>query len=205
MTTAEFRDALIAEVGVEIVSGLDNILEQFNWDLKEMIETRNEDLISYMKKKYTLNTRRLYCTRISRVVGSVTNRKNFANEDEYAEYHSMWSQIRKEINSDEPEIEGGAEDAGAAGVGVKVKKSKKSATVAVAAAKTGKKNKKIVNVACVVPKGTGETAVVKAAADALLIVCKKVIGELLNSEDRKDQIIMYLIGQLEARATTVAA
>lgn len=95
-----------------VESGIDKILKQFNWDIKSILGNDNEAFISFIRGAYKDNTRRMYCSKLSKVFDSGYARSIFTDE-EYVVAMDKWGKTRKAIQCQT--VGGGGGGGGGAG------------------------------------------------------------------------------------------
>lgn len=93
------------ELGTEDVERVTRTLEHFNWDLVAMLTTRSKEFIAHMRKAYSMNTRRIYCTKLSRVFSSQVMRDLFPSDNEFEDVQIKWKCVRRAINAEMDERE----------------------------------------------------------------------------------------------------
>jgi len=79
-----------------VETGIDKILSHFNWNIKGILGDASDDFVTYMRVNYKDNTRRMFCSKLSKVFESDYTRDQFT-ESGYAEAMNKWNLVRKAI------------------------------------------------------------------------------------------------------------
>lgn len=91
---------LTEELGEDDVHRVSRIIEMFSWDVPSLLDSNNKQFIDVMRNEYSMNTRRMYCTKFTRIFQSNTMKGLYTNNEKYEDAMYKWKITRRAINAE---------------------------------------------------------------------------------------------------------
>ena len=96
-----YMHPLIDELGEEDVQRLMKVFETFDWNIPSLLAENNAAFIRFMRDEYSMNTRRMYCTKLSRVFASDVIKNSYPSAIVHQDALMKWKATRRAINAEE--------------------------------------------------------------------------------------------------------